>query len=198
MKTQVFLTIILTILSLSISVEGKLRSKNQSKLKHKQIFIQAKAYNDPYNINDEEDVYYAEGVCSLSNCDNCVTTQKCKCPSGYAQNPKVEVTPDKKSCQYKLKKQSVFFILELIFPFGAGHFYAGRILHGCLKICILLIIVCSDFIVKRVLKAFQSKQNFNIGMYAAYFAFLAWQMVDIICIGINYFKDGKGLKLKTI
>ena len=35
-------------------------------------------------------------------------------------------------------------------------------------------------------------------MYAVYFALFAWEMVDIVCIGINYFKDGKGFELRTM
>ena len=166
-------------------------------LKSSSSFLQTKQ-NDPYNIYDHPDIYYAEGPCTISNCDNCITSNKCQCPSGYAQNPDEKVSPDVKSCQYKQKYQTVFFILELLLPFGAGHFYAGRILNGILKLAIVIIAICADVIVKKILKTFSSEQNFNIAMYAIYFCLLAWQMVDIVCIGINAYKDGKGISIHTM
>jgi hypothetical protein len=110
----------------------------------------------------------------------------------------VEVSKDKKSCQYKQKHQALFFGLELIFPFGIGHFYAKRILYGVLKMLVVVFVVVLDFLMKRMLKTFKAKQSFSIGIYMLYFGLLVWQMADIICIGINHFKDGKGFKLMTL
>ncbi len=35
-------------------------------------------------------------------------------------------------------------------------------------------------------------------MYALYIAYIFWQVVDIVLIGINEFKDGNGMDFATI
>ena len=199
------LFIILTIISIVHHSNCALKSTSK-KLKPSSLssshttdpfFIQSDK-NDPYDIYDKKEYNYAIGPCSHSNCDNCITSKKCQCPTGYAQDPKVEVSKDKKSCQYKQKHQALFFGLELIFPFGVGHFYAKRILYGVLKMLVVVFVVVLDFLMKRMLKTFKAKQNFSIVIYMLYFGLLVWQMADIICIGINHFKDGKGFKLMTL
>lgn len=148
---------------------------------------------------DTPDINYANGPCKQTNCEKCLSENICQCPAGYAQDPDIPVSVEVKSCQYKQRYQAIFFALELIFFFGAGHFYAGRIIYGVVKLVVFLLLIIIDISIKRlVLKQFSQKQNFNIAMYAMYFAFLAWQLVDIICIGINYFKDGKGIPLRTL
>ena len=97
-------------------------------VKMKQIYEPESNSIQNYNITDSK-YYFAYGDCSKSNCDNCISSIVCQCPLGYAQKINEEVTTDKKSCQYKLKKQWIFFLLELLLPFGFGHFYAKRILY---------------------------------------------------------------------
>ena len=140
---------------------------------------------DPYNINDVTEIYYAQGKCTKNNCDKCINSTLCQCPTGYAQDPKKKVSDDVKSCKYKMKKQWVFFLLELLLPFGIGHFYAKRIIYGLCKLCTFVFIILFDFI-------------FNIFMYVLYFGYIGWEISDIILIGINYFKDGKGIKFSTL
>ena len=150
------------------------------------------------SIKDTSNIYYAKGKCEISNCDNCVSKNICQCPYGYAHDPKKKVTNTEKSCQYKLKKQTIFFLLELLFPFGPGHFYAGRTIYGIVKISVFAGIILLDIIIKRILKTFESKQRFNIVSYILYFAYIAWILVDLICIGINHWKDGKGFEVLTM
>jgi hypothetical protein len=154
--------------------------------------------NDPYNINDITEIYYAQGKCTKNNCDNCINSTFCQCPYGYAQDPKKEVSNDVKSCKYKMKKQWVFFLLELLLPFGIGHFYAKRIIYGICKLCTFVFIILFDFIVKKSLNSYKAKFTFNIFMYVLYFGYIGWEISDIILIGINYFKDGKGIKFTTL
>ena len=149
-------------------------------------------------IKDVTYIQYATGKCDLSNCDNCVTNNICQCPYGYAHDPKKEIKPNVKTCQYKLKKQTIFFLLEMLLPFGVGHLYAKRILYGLLKMLGAILIVSTDIIVKKILKSFDSKQTFNICVYSVYFAYFAWILIDLICISINYFKDGNGFDIMTM
>ena len=91
-----------------------------------------------------------------------------------------------------------FFLLELILPFGIGHFYAKRIFYGISKCCTFFFIILIDFIIKKSLKSYKAKFTFNIFMYVLYFGYIGWEISDIVLIGINYFKDGKGIKFTTL
>ena len=184
MKVQIFL-----FLFFSISI-----IKN---LKMKQIYEPESNPIQNYNISDSK-YYYAYGTCSKSNCDNCINLIVCQCPLGYAQKKNQEVTKDKKSCQYKLKKQWIFFLLELLLSFGIKNFYAKILLYCIVKLLSLIIIITYDIIAKKFIKGFKEVQNINIGMYALYIAYIFWQVVDIVLIGINEFKDGNGMDFATI
>jgi hypothetical protein len=166
-------------------------------LKMKQIYKPEENVIQNYNISDSK-YYFAYGECTSSNCDSCISSIVCKCPLGYAQKKNVEVNINQKSCQYKLKKQWIFFLLELFFPFGIGHFYAKRILYGIIKLLFLIIIISCDIFVKRLIKGFKEIQNFNIGMYLVYSSYIFWQLVDIVLIGINQFTDGNGMDFATL
>lgn len=155
-----------------------------------------KVKDDPYNIYDTNEVYYADGKCNINNCENCISATKCQCPNGYAQDPKKEVKENELSCTYKRKKQYVFFLLELFLPIGIGHFYAGRIINGIVKLLVMAAIIALDIILKnKILKGFKTKQRFSIVSYILYFGILAWICIDIVCIGVNHYKDGKGISL---
>lgn len=177
-------------------VTEKLKASSQSNY----IFLQMKEKSeDPYETSNQSIIYYANGKCSAKNCDKCISSDVCQCPNGYAQDPKKEVSDEEKSCQYKRKKQWIFFLLEFIFFFGIGHFYAHRILYGLLKmIAFAAIMVCDWFVKRKVIKNNKSKKSFNVAMIIAYILYFTWQIIDIILIGINKFKDGKGIKLTTL
>ena len=162
--------------------------------------LQSKDSNNVLSANktDAEVIYYALGNCTVNNCDNCLTEKICKCPEGYAQDPYVAITNDTKSCQYKMKQQWAFFLLELIFFFGAGHFYGGRWKYGLIKFCTLLLIIIIDFSVKGNADSYKFKKKFNSIILTCYILFLFWQTTDIVLIGINYFDDGKGIKFDTL
>ena len=185
----------LFILLLSSEINS-LKIKTNSKYYHTSFLQSSKS--DPYDINKSSITYYANGPCSAKNCDKCISTIVCQCPNGYAQDPKKTVNENEKSCSYKMKKQWAFFLFELIFPFGFGHFYAKRFLFGFCKLFALIFVVCADILVKKRIKNFKAKQNFNVGMYVLYFGYLVWHITDIVLIGINYWKDGKGIALSTL
>ena len=71
---QIFFILIIKIYA------GKLKLRVGEKIKN--------SGNDPYNINEVTEIYYAEGKCTSNNCDNCLNATICQCPYGYAQDPK--------------------------------------------------------------------------------------------------------------
>lgn len=196
LKKKYLLSIFLSLLITPLVSSAQLKSSIKT------LFLQLKeeiGKEDPYDTSKQSIIYYANGKCSKSNCDKCISGDVCQCPNGYAQDPDKEVTNEEKSCQYKRKKQWVFFILEFLFFFGIGHFYAHRVLYGLIKFIVFALIIICDWVIKtKVIKNYKSKKNFNVGMILAYIGYFAWQIFDLIFIGINKFNDGKGIKLTTL
>jgi hypothetical protein len=167
-------------------------------------FLQIKQKNDTPSFTFDTNAngiftHYAYGECTNINCLDCIDKNICQCPTGFAQDPKVDVSSDVKSCQYKLNHQGWFFLLELVFWFGIGHFYAGRFLYGGIKLTSIIFVILFDISVKKCMEKspYRAKKNFNIFIYILYFFILCWQIFDIVMIGMNKFKDGSGFEFKT-
>ena len=151
-----------------------------------------------YDTDDQELIYYAKGKCTSTNCNKCESEDLCQCPNGYAQDPSILVTDDVKSCQYKRKKQYIFFLLELLLPFGVGHLYACQYLIMGIKLITCIIIFLLDFFLKRKIRNFRTKQQFHIFILVLFFMYLIGHLVDIILIGINQYKDGNQIAFTTL
>ena len=187
------------IISFSSSSENKSSFlKSKSKLKSKINNKSIEQIDDIYDISGQVVTYYALGKCTQNNCEKCIASNKCQCPNGYAQDPRKVVTDNEKSCQYKRKIQWIYFLLEFIFPFGIGHFYANRILNGLIKMLSLFIIITLDCVMKNVLNNFKAKTNFNIFIIITYIFYTIGHIFDIIMIGINKYEDGNNIMLTTL
>ena len=160
--------------------------------------INYKELNSSYDTENQELIYYAKGECTTTNCDKCESKNLCQCPNGYAQDPSIEVSANIKSCQYKRKKQYVFFLLELLLPFGPGHLYASQYLLMAIKLGFFIIILSLDFFLKRNIRNFRTKQKFHIFILVLYFLYILAHMADIILIGINQYKDGNEIAFTTL
>ena len=164
----------------------------------KNTVITYKELKPSYDTENQELIYYAKGECTTSNCDKCESKYLCQCPNGYAQDPSIEVSANIKSCQYKRKKQYVFFLLELLLPFGPGHLYACQYLLMGIKLGVFIIILSLDFFLKRNIRNFRTKQKFHIFILVLYFVYILAHIVDIILIGINQYKDGNEIAFTTL
>jgi hypothetical protein len=180
------LIFILMLLSTSFSL-GKLRTTNLSK------------QNDPKTIqltNFEYDLFYVDSECNNQNCPTqrgyCQTNARCVCRFGWA-NLNKDINH---YCDYPQKSQKISFLLELFFPIGLGHFYAGRIVIGLAKLILIFITVTLDCLVKKMDGA-KSKHKNNLVMfvYTLYLFIIVWQIFDIVMIGLNKYNDGNGIPL---
>ena len=198
-KNYFLLIFVLLIISFSSSVGSKSSFlKLKSKFKTKKDKITDEQEDSVYDISEQVVTYYALGKCTKNNCEKCITSNRCQCPNGYAQDPRKSVSEHEKSCQYKRKNQWIYFLLEFIFPFGIGHFYANRILNGLIKLFLLAIIITLDFVFKNVIKDFKTKTNFNIFIIIAYILYTIGHIFEIIMIGINKYEDGNNIILTTL
>lgn len=139
----------------------------------------------------------------------------CICDSGYSN---LKGSNEVKCC-YKQKEQYNAFVLELIPGFGAGHFYSGNYLLAWIKfgiifallVCVIVCFCLLKGITRK--KAIESKyinNNVNevIGMSTkemilngiiimCLFFYLAWQVIDAILYGLNFYNDENNVKLNT-
>ncbi len=149
----------------------------------------------------ENNNYYAEGPCTSSNCKEpygvCSSSTQCKCNTGWAQSPFRNVTLQESSCDYSMKSQIWFFLVELVTLVGGGHFYAARYLYGIAKFSGCLLLLFLDFIVGRCYMYNRNKAPnwYNYFIYSFYFAIFLFHTYDLVLIGTNNYLDGNGFPI---
>lgn len=139
----------------------------------------------------------------------------CICDSGYS-NLKGN---DEVKCCYRQKEQYNAFVLELIPGFGVGHLYSGNYLLGWIKFGIgLSLVICMIVcfcILKDVTRKKERENKYNnntvnevIGtstkemilngiIIMCLFFYLAWQIIDAILYGLNFYIDENNVELNT-
>ncbi len=166
------------------------------------------------NPTDPNYQYYFKTniACSNTNCmipnGVCVDNSTCKCLDGWAvfQDANSPQTMYPQACNYQQKRQLVAFLLEFFFPCGIGHFYAGRVLMGVMKLILLalpILALCLGFCGIIASPHGEGKSDASgacvlimaIFIYGSYCALGIWGFVDIILFGINSYKDGNGVPL---
>lgn len=155
---------------------------------------------EEFNFND---LLIVKGECSPNNCKETgkCTNSDCVCNDGYAQDPK---NPKPKSsdmrCNYKLKSQALYFIIEMFTWIGIGHIYAGRLLYGLVKLVVVLLIITIDCFLRKFFSRDRGSKSSNIlfwMVYLFYFFILFWQVFDLVMIALNKNLDGNGMTIKT-
>jgi hypothetical protein len=199
-----YLLYLIFCLTVNGSYSAQLKQKKAEILENNFLSMKTVLKNSTFTFTTGESNYYAYGPCSKANCDlpygTCSNENTCICQMGYAQSPNRNVTSNEPSCDYKLKSQACFFLLEVIFWVGIGHFYTGRILYGLLKLIFISVVILLDCLFKyKFYKKFvhKTQKKLNVILYFLYFTILLWQTLDIILIGLNRFKDGKGFNIRT-
>lgn len=141
-------------------------------------------------------IFRVSGQCDEESCKHgvCESSNVCKCKKGWAH-----INDRPLSCNYKLKKQFVAFLLETFLIFGAGHFYCNRILYGFIKVAVIAAVILIDCILKSCVKSKGIKiQNVaTIISYSLYAGIIIFQLFDIVMFGINKHIDGYGLPLSS-
>jgi hypothetical protein len=161
--------------------------------------------NSNYNKEDQTYFYKDNIVCTQNNCpfpNVCTDATVCRCAEGYA-NFHTETMDPNVYCTYLQKKQLVAFLLEFFVTLGIGHFYAGRILFGVLKLLVYLGPIIIGILMCCCGLALKPNENSSgcLGLMtlicscAFCCAALAWQLADLIMFGLNNYKDGNGVPL---
>jgi hypothetical protein len=151
--------------------------------------------------------------CSKINClnGNCIDKDTCVCQHGYStynftdgeykikDKDKIEkgVNDKRFYCDYKMKSQIVAFLLEVGFILGIGHIYLGRILHGLLKMNVILLFLFLDIFIKNKIgnKSLKSKNMYYNFSLFCYICIILFHLVDIVMMGLNKYNDGYGMRM---
>ena len=190
------------------------KSKNLNK--NKQNFIS----NQPVSVvktlptHEEErnsKFYRINNIqCSNTTCRSpnarCEDASTCMCLEGWANfNKEQKGNPLGLFCQYEQKGQITAFLLEFFLCFGVGHFYTGRIIHGVIKLIVLISGLVLAFIFKKSNSEIEedSKLNFSffkgVGLIVTFIfiSYAFFHLVDIILYASNKLSDGNGVPLKA-
>lgn len=154
-----------------------------------------------------------KGLCNQINCPfgqgQCLNNQ-CYCFTGYVTNINDNNNNNIRSgkilektiiyCNYEVKSHTIAFFLEFFFPFGTGHFYSQRYVHGCFKLMLFLFLCifwCGDICGIRIRFALNSKMD-KIHIFIVLLNLLSLfivHIIDLICFGFQIYKDGNGVEM---
>ena len=109
---------------------------------------------------------------------------QCICLYGYATFSKSENPNNITYCNYSQVNRVIPLILEIIFP-SFGIFFIGRLIHGFIKLCLVIIIVLygKDYLPFNLIVGFSS------------IIFLILHFIDLIYLTFAFYRDGNGIEL---
>jgi TM2 domain-containing membrane protein YozV len=161
------------------------------------IFLQSLQTDDKSKDTTDNNFFIVKRDCNVNNCSDpnarCMSSDTCQCKKGYAHTSRNEA----KSCSYVQKSQSTLFILELFFPFGVGHFYAGQLLHGILKLLLFLFAFLFDCFIRKIMTSNKIRET-NLYQFISaifYIILILWQITDLCFIGMNKYLDFNNVPL---
>jgi hypothetical protein len=140
----------------------------------------------------------SEPSCNRRNCKEgygeCAN-DVCICGAGYTTietNSNKLTDVDFTYCNYAFRYKDWAANFEALLPFGAGHFYTLRYLHGMLKFILFWFLSLNRVIFKKRRRL----NNFIEKMYSiSLWIFAIMYVVDYLCYTLNYYRDGNGMTL---
>ena len=124
-------------------------------------------------------------ICNEQNCPSnrgtCSGENICYCHNGYISTYESPIL-----CDYEQKDRVLYFILEFLPSFGAGHFYAGNYVLGGIKLVIYLIIFGV------YIGVYSRKKGIDAARVRLFLTviFVLWQVVDGLFIFWGVYEDG--------
>ena len=164
-------------------------------------------YIDPFD--DDTEINTTDKNCNMKEypeqaikCNNetmtCLDEERkhhCSCNKGYITY--VNDTKNVKYCNFKQKKQSIAFILELCVGFGAGHFYRNHFVMASLKLVAFILGIVFIFTFPITAKKVASDdcdcEWLAILLSIIYYLYLCglafWYIWDLVYFGKNKYLD---------
>jgi hypothetical protein len=139
-------------------------------------------------------------TCDIPNCP--ITQGVCYenfCYCNYGYSTFINEGEQEINCNYFKKYRWIAFMLEFLFPFGIGHFYAGKTYLGIEKL-ILSLSLCSCWCGGILLSCMgvNSKGNILCAASCALCVAVTWTvfyLTDLICYISGFYLDGNGQEL---
>ena len=122
--------------------------------------------------------------------ENCPINQgfcsegQCICLYGFVTFSKFENPNNITYCNYHQVNRIAPLVIEIFFP-AIGLFFIGRLIHGFIKLSLIIIILLYG---KKVLP-------FNLIVALAGYIFIILHVVDLICLAFAFYRDGNGIRL---
>ena len=109
---------------------------------------------------------------------------QCICLYGIVTFSKFENPNNITYCNYYQVNRIAPLVIEIFFP-AIGLFFIGRLIHGFIKLSLIIIILLYG---KKVLP-------FNLIVALAGYIFIILHVVDLICLAFAFYRDGNGIRL---
>ena len=133
-------------------------------------------------------INYIKALCIQG--ENCPINQgfcsegQCICLYGFVTFSKFENPNNITYCNYHQVNRIAPLVIEIFFP-SIGLFFIGRLIHGFIKLSLIIIILLYG---KKVLP-------FNLIVALAGYIFIILHVVDLICLAFAFYRDGNGIRL---
>lgn len=103
-------------------------------------------------------------------------------------------------CNYERKCKVTAFLLEFLFPFGAGHLYTGKLKLALIKLLtfsIFFLFICGElFYLKCKLNALNKCHMYlTFSIIGDIFFWLCFHICDLFSYAFGIYTDGNGVKL---
>ena len=151
-------------------------------------------------------IYQIQSVTSACNPANCpplrglCSNNICVCQNGFVTVNNKYIKNNGIFCNYILKSRFIAFVLEFFFPFGIGHFYAGKTIFASIKLgTFVTLIVCFliwlCFISKNGTETNLGSIILALIVFLSIIILILMQVFDLIAFGFGIYSDGNGVAL---
>ena len=155
------------------------------------IFILFLTHSYQFYNKDDEDKF----ICNDETCPpeqgECIQNL-CLCAPGYTTFYKDNIYENKPFCNYSFKYKKWAIWLELIMPFGIGHFYCKRYLHGLMKFTIFWFLSFVKVIFKKQVRAYPEILKIS---QLLLWLFGILYVADYLGFTVDFYLDGNNMKI---
>ena len=116
----------------------------------------------------------------------------CLCAPGYTTFYKDNIYKNKPFCNYAFRYKNWAIWLEISMPFGVGHFYCERYLHGLMKFVIFWFLSFVKVIFKKQVRAYPELLKISQMLL---WLFGVLYVADVVGFTFDFYKDGNNMKI---
>lgn len=158
--------------------------------------------NEIVDIHDISKLRLLQNTCSAENCpasNGFCKGDRCVCLEGYITH---KDPINHGYCNYKQKNVMVSLLLECFGLIGFGHFYAGRIFPGLLKLVLFYVIICygSQFVIQFMKESSDTETAYYVKLAISASCLgvpVVWHLIDLYRWATNQYLDGNELPMQS-